>query len=67
MILPAGSERPAREAALISRTSEVVELTTSQRLKIETSPGGEELLDVVVPLGKHWSVGITVTVTETDA
>lgn len=67
MILPAGSPRSAVEAALISRASEVLELPAGSRLKIETSPNGEEVLGVVVPAGKHWSVGVVVSVVETDA
>ncbi len=66
MILPAGQERPVRPVALISSASEVLELEAGKRLRIETTPGGEEVLDVVVPDGKHWSVGIVVTVTATD-
>lgn len=66
MILPAGSERPAIATAFISRASEIVEMSAGQRLKIETLPNGEEVLDVVVPDGKHWSVGIVVSVTETE-
>lgn len=44
-----------------------VELSAGQHLKIETSPGGEELLDVVVPAGKVWSVVINVETLEGDA
>lgn len=67
MILPQGSERPTREGALVSRASEIVEMAAGKTLKIETSPSGEEILDVTVPAGKKWSVGIVVSVEETDA
>ena len=54
-------------AALISRASEIVELDPGKQFRIETSPGGAEVLDVIVPAGKHWSVGVSITVIETDA
>lgn len=66
MILPAGQQRPARVTALIASASEIVELAAGKRLRIETMPDGEEVLDVVVPPGKHWSIGVVVSVTETD-
>lgn len=31
-------------------------VTSGQHLKIETSPGGEDILDVVVPAGKTWLI-----------
>lgn len=40
------------------------ELTTGQSLKIETSPNGEEILDVTVPEGKTWNVHVAVVITE---
>lgn len=67
MILPAGGERLATPAALIRRATEIVEIPAGRSLIIETSPSGEEILNVAVPWGKQWSVGIAVTVTETDA
>jgi len=42
-------------------------LTVGQRLSIETSPNGEELLNTEVPEGKVWSVYISVQINETDA
>ena len=39
-----------------------------KRLKIETSPGGEEILDAAVPAGKKWiNVTICVSGDEVDA
>jgi len=35
-----------------------------KRLKIETSPGGEEILDEEVPAGKSWKIRIAVSVEE---
>jgi hypothetical protein len=43
------------------------DLNAGQKLKIETSPNGEEILDVEVPVGKKWSVHVAVTISETDA
>jgi len=42
-------------------------LVEGQSLRIETSPNGEELLNVVVPAGKTWKVNIAVVVDEIDA
>lgn len=42
---------------------EALVLTAGKHLKIETSPGGGEILDVMVPEGETWHVGITVVVT----
>jgi len=44
-----------------------VEMVAGQHLKMETSPGGEELLDEVVPAGKAWSALVIVVITERDA
>jgi hypothetical protein len=45
---------------------ESVEVTAGQSIKIETSPGGEEVLNAICPPDKKWVVKITVNVTETD-
>lgn len=42
-------------------------MTVGKNLKIETSPGGEELLNETCPAGKAWSVRIIVEIEETDA
>jgi len=55
------------QAALIKNGSDVVEVAALQSLKIETSPGGEDILDAECPAGKAWSVRIIVEITETDA
>lgn len=44
-----------------------ITVLAGQSVKIETSPGGEEILDVECPEGKSWSVRIIVEITETDA
>ena len=43
------------------------DMTAGKSLKIETSPAGEELLNVEVPVGKKWSVSIGVQISESDA
>ena len=48
----------------VQRGDTVVAVAAGQSLKIETSPGGEEILDVVCPDGA--SVRITVEITETQ-
>ena len=35
-------------------------------LKIETSPQGEGILSVTVPIGKLWDVSISISITETS-
>jgi len=54
-------------AALIKNGHEVVEAAAGQSLKIETSPDGDDILDVECPAGKAWSVRVIVEITETDA
>ena len=44
-----------------------ISLTAGQRLVIETSPGGAEILDAVVPPGKVWTAGVGVQIEENDA
>jgi len=39
-----------------------ISLAAGKRLKIETSPQGEELLDVQVPSGESWTVNLSVYV-----
>jgi len=45
----------------------IVEIPAGQRLTIETSPGGTEILDLEVPAGKQWTVHLGVDITETSA
>jgi len=45
----------------------VYSATTGKSLKIETSPGGEDILDVEVPTGKVWEISISLSITESDA
>lgn len=41
-------------------------MAAGKSLKIETSPEGEEILDVEVPAGKAWVATVNVHVVETD-
>jgi len=43
------------------------DITAGTHLKIETSPDGKEVMNVVVPEGKKWRVQINLEITETDA
>ena len=47
--------------------SEEFEVLAGKTLKIETSPTGEQHLNVSVPAGKKWAVEVTVQIVETDA
>jgi len=42
-------------------------MEAGKRLKVETSPRGEEILNEQVPAGKVWSVVVSVSITELDA
>jgi len=54
-------------AATIKFGSDEVTCSAGQSLKIETSPGGAELLNLECPAGKQWSnVRVNVQITETD-
>lgn len=57
----------ARASANFSQGSVDFSLATGKTLKIETSPNGEEILDLTVPVGKSWDVSISVSINETDA
>jgi len=57
----------ATGAKLLKQGSDTFEATAGQRLTIETSPSGTEVLDVTVPSGKAWTIEVRVTVQETDA
>lgn len=41
-------------------------LAAGKTLKVETSPDGEENLNVTCPRGKQWKVTISVSIEETD-
>lgn len=45
--------------------SATVTAPAGRHVKVETSPGGEELLDAVVPAGKTWVVTVNVYIQET--
>ncbi len=40
----------------------VVELSAEQSLKLETSPGGEELLELTAPAGAAWTLLVRVDI-----
>ena len=42
-------------------------LAAGKTLKIESSPQGEEILEVEVPEGESWNVGIFLSIYVTDA
>ncbi len=53
-----------RLAKIIKTGSDTVEIAAGKFLKIETTPSGEELLNVEVPGGKTWTVTVTVHIEE---
>lgn len=46
--------------------SDIINVSAGQSLKIETSPNGEETVDMECPEGKQWQVKIDIVVLETD-
>lgn len=50
----------------LSGSDSGIVVPAGQRLIIETSPGGSEILDVEVPAGKQWILNIGVDIRETD-
>ena len=49
-----------------SGDEEGISIPPGKTLKIETTPGGEEVLAVMCPPGKMWSARIIVEITETN-
>lgn len=43
-----------------------IPVSNGKHFKVETTPNGEDVLDVGPPEGKKWLVGITINVVETD-
>jgi len=56
--------QPARD---LKTGQQTVEIAAEKRLKIKTSPDGEEIFNEKVPTGKKWSVYIYLEIRETDA
>jgi len=55
-----------RSALIRSLGNEIVNISSEKYLKIETSPYGEDILNVQVPEGKSWEAKIHVEIIETD-
>ena len=54
-------------ATLRSGHDSDIDVVAGQSLKIETSPDGEDILDIECPVGKVWKARVIVEITETDA
>jgi hypothetical protein len=50
-----------------SGRSDPIAVSAGQSLRIETSPGGEEILDAECPEGKAWTATVIVEIAEMDA
>lgn len=61
------TEHPISAKTIYSGAEGAIAAIAGQSLKIETSPGGEELLNRECPVGKEWLVRIIVEIEETDA
>ena len=60
-------ELTTKSAQTVGGGSETLELVAHQRLRIQTNGPDGEVLDVRVPNGKRWVVGVNVRVDEYDA
>lgn len=54
------------EARNVQAGYALVTVGAGKVFKIETSPQGEDILNLTVPEGKVWSVQMNVQITETD-
>ena len=55
-----------RPASVIRYGSDEFECAAGKSLKIETGPGGMEILNQECPAGKKYTVRVSVQITETD-
>ena len=46
--------------------AQAIIMPSGRTLKIETSPGGADVLDAMCPEGKMWSVAVSVNIDEVD-
>ena len=52
----------------ITANDDGLTIPAGQRLRIETSPGGAEILDAIVPAGKRWiNLAVSISGDEVDA
>jgi len=58
------SNLPARSVYVGAQS---VTVSAGQTFKIESSPGGVEVLDVEIPAGKTWTVEVMVNISESEA
>lgn len=49
-----------------SGSEAAIAVGAGQAFRVETSPDGEEVLNVTCPDGKVWSIRVIVEITETD-
>jgi len=57
---------PAIESVTNYVGSGKFEVDSGKSLKIETSPRGEDILDLTVPSGKKWEILLKLHITETN-
>ena len=59
LVSPAATRLSGEEGSIL--------IPAGQKLVIETSPGGSEILDETVPANKKWTVSVGVNIHEEDA
>ena len=57
---------PAIAAKTEYNGSTTLNINSGKSLKIETTPQGDEILNIAVPSGKKWKVSLKVHITETN-
>lgn len=54
----------ARPAKTVKSGADTFVVTAGQKVTVETTPGGAEILDAEVPAGKTWTVTVSVYILE---
>lgn len=54
-------------ARVVKSGDDNIAVSAGQHLKIETTPGGEEVLNFEAPAGEDWTARIIVELTKADA
>ena len=57
---------PVKQSVTTLAGHQVITIPAGKVLRIETTPGGVEILDVTIPAGKSWTATIRLDIVETD-
>lgn len=56
-------EHPART---LKRGKQTINVPSGKRLKIRVAPDGDMVLNETVPIGRKWSVDLSISIIESD-